>query len=96
MLKKFKRYLAKKLLPYTEVKPQKYEITSLDVETLSFVTFVSEWDLEIMLESVYKKEIARGLADSLIPHIKFEFNRDDVYHKSAVQIRGSIRIVKER
>lgn len=96
MFDKIKRYLAKKLLPYAEVTPQKYEITTLDIETLSFSTFVSEWNCETIQESVFKKEIARGLTDHLIPFIKFESNRDDIYFKGGIQIRGSIRVVKER
>ena len=96
MFNKLKRYLARKLLPYAEVKPQVYERTSLDIETLAFSTFVSALDYENIPESIFKKEIARGLTDHLIPFIKFESNRDDIYLKGGIQIRGTIRVVKER
>ncbi len=92
MFDKIKRYLAKKLLPYAEIKPQKYEITSLDVETLAYECFIERGLL--VPESVYKREIATGLAKELIPYIQFETS-EDIYH-DGIRYRGVIRIVKDR
>ena len=92
MFDKIKRYLVKKLLSYAEVKPQKYEITSLDVETFKYERFVERGLL--VPDSIIKREIATGLAKELIPYIQFE-TTEDIYTDS-IKYRGVIRIVKER
>ena len=96
MFKKIKRYLANKLYPYADLPPVKYDVTTLDVETLSFVTFANKWDFIHTPTMVYQREIARGLENHLINYIKFETSEDNVYFKDGVQIRGTIRVVKER
>ena len=95
MLNKLKNYLAKKLLPYAEITPPKFETTSLDVEKLACEYSVNrEICGGFIPEIVYKREIARQLANELIPYIRFE-TTEDIYTDS-IRYRGVIRIVKER
>lgn len=92
MFNKLKRYLARKLSPYAEVKPQKYEIITQNVETLKCEIFVERGIL--VPEIIHKRELARLLANDLIPYINFE-TTEDIYTDS-IRYRGVIRIVKER
>lgn len=93
MFNKLKRYLARKLLPYAEVKPQVYERTSLDVETLAYECSIERNVIDLIIP---KKVVANGLAKELIPYIHFE-TTEDIYTNS-IRYRGVIRIVidKER
>ena len=92
MFNKLKRYLARKLLPYAEAKPQIYEHTSLDVETLAYECKIERGNLAP--ESIIKKEIARGLAKELIPYIHFEMTKD--IYTDSIRYRGAIRIAIDK
>lgn len=92
MFDKIKRYLAKKLLPYAEVNPQKYNITTQKVETLACEISIERGLL--VPEIIRKRELASRLANDLIPYINFE-TTEDIYTDS-IRYRGVIRIVKER
>lgn len=94
MFTKLKKYLAKKLLPYVEFIPPKFETTSLDVETLSAITYVHNLDYMCVPTSVFEREVIRELSNGLKPYIKFEVNQSS--YDNQVRIRGTIRVVKER
>ena len=91
MFKKLKRYLARKLLPYAEITPPKYETTSLDVETVSYLVRTPNY----IPEEVYKKELVHRLGESLTDYIKFE-TIEDHHQPGGLCCLATIRIVKER
>lgn len=95
MLKKFRRYLANKLAPYADLPPIKYERTNLDIQTLSCIKVNNKSDILQIPPAVIKHEIARELAYALEPYIKFETSEDSFIY-GGVEIRGTIRVVKER
>ena len=72
--------------------PLKCDITSLNVETLKCEILVERGML--VPEIIHKRELARLLANDLIPYINFE-TTEDIYTDS-IRYRGVIRIVKER
>lgn len=75
--------------------PVSCDITSLSLETLRAEIFIHNDNTNVPIpESVYKKEVARVLSNSLIPYIKLE-SCDNLY-RDGVVYRGTIRVVKER
>lgn len=72
--------------------PVTFDITSADVETLTYETFIVHGSL--LPEQVCKRAVAKGLIDELIPYIKYETS-EDIY-SDRIKCRGVIRIVKER
>ena len=92
MFEKLKRYLAKKLLPYVEVKPLNYEITSLDVETLRCEFCVPK---NVIISN---EQIKTYLADMLCTRLKhyIDIAATDNIIKNCTMYTGVIRIVKKR
>lgn len=74
--------------------PPTIERTSLDVETLRCDYYV-EREINVPV-SICKREVAKRLANELLPYIHFE-TTEDIYTDS-IRYRGVIRIVidKER
>ena len=92
MIKKFKRYLAKKLLPYVETTPIKCETTSLDIETVSAVVTIP---IGLpMPGEVIKDEVVYELSNKLANYVTFETFEDS--KRDQVCFIGTISIVKER
>lgn len=71
--------------------PVNYEITSLNVETVSAEVMIPNY----IPEDVYKKELIHKLGEALADYIEFE-TIEDPYRSERFRCRATIRIVKER